>query len=52
LTVLSGFEIAYASVEPSLAVLALLAMVHIGISLIVSYLVLVVGRTKAEARAP
>jgi hypothetical protein len=52
LTVLSGFEIAYASVEPSLAVLALLAMVHIGISLIVSYLVLVVGRTRAEARTP
>jgi hypothetical protein len=44
LTVLSGFEIAYASVEPSLAVLALLAMVHIGIALTVSYLILVVGR--------
>lgn len=52
LTMLSGFEIAYASVEPSLAVLALLAMVHIGISLTVSYLVLVVGRTRAELRTP
>jgi hypothetical protein len=50
LTILSGFEIAYASVEPSLAVLALLAMVHIGISLTVSYLVLVVGRQPAERR--
>jgi hypothetical protein len=48
LTTLSGFEIAYASVEPSLAVLALLAMVHIGIALIVSYLMLVVGKTGSE----
>jgi len=52
LTILSGFEIAYASVEPSLAVLALLAMVHIGISLTVSYLVLVVGKTRVEPRTP
>jgi hypothetical protein len=52
LTVLSGFEIAYASVEPSLAVLALLAMVHIGISLTVSYLVLVVGRGKPDLGTP
>jgi hypothetical protein len=50
LTVLSGFEIAYASVEPSLAVLALLAMVHIGISLTVSYLVLVVGKARPDSR--
>lgn len=47
LTVLSGFEIAYASVEPSLAVLALLAMVHIGIALTVSYLILVVGKVSS-----
>jgi len=46
LTTLAGFEIAYASVEPSLAVLALLAMVHIGIALIVSYLILVVGKAQ------
>lgn len=48
LTILSGFEIAYASVEPSLAVLALLAIVHIGISLTVSYLILVVGKVNAD----
>jgi hypothetical protein len=50
LTILSGFEIAYASIEPSLAVLALLAMVHIGIALTVSYLILVVGRAKPDRR--
>lgn len=51
LTTLSGFEIAYASVEPSLAVLALLAMVHIGIAVTVSYLILVVGRTQPADRS-
>ena len=39
LTALAGFEIMYVAVEPSIAVLALLAAVHIGISIIVSYLV-------------
>jgi len=39
LTTLAGFEILYAGVEPSLAILALMAAVHIGISIIVSYLV-------------
>jgi hypothetical protein len=42
LTLLSGFEIAYSSIEPSLAVVALLAAVHLGIALVVSYLLLVV----------
>lgn len=51
LTILSGFEIAYASVEPSLAVLSLLAMVHIGISLTVSYLILVVMGENADREA-
>jgi len=38
LTLLSGFEVAYAAVEPSLAVVALLASVHLGVALVVSYL--------------
>ncbi len=39
LTALAGFEIMYVALEPSLAVLALVAALHIGISIIVSYLV-------------
>jgi hypothetical protein len=39
LTALAGFEILYVAVEPSLAVLALMAAVHIGIAILVSYLV-------------
>jgi hypothetical protein len=38
LSLLSGFEIAYAAIEPSLAVVALLAAIHIGIALVVGYL--------------
>jgi hypothetical protein len=38
LTLLIGFEIFYAAVEPSLAVVALLAGVHFGVALGVSYL--------------
>jgi hypothetical protein len=49
LTLLSGFEIAYSAVEPSLAVIALLAAVHLGIALVVSYLLLVVRETTTEA---
>ena len=41
ITVLSGFEIAYAVIEPALAILALLASVHIGLAMVVSYLTLV-----------
>ena len=37
-SMLSGFEIAYAKIEPSLAVIALLAAIHIGIALVVGYL--------------
>ena len=40
LTVLIGFEMFYAAVEPSLAVVALLAGVHFAIGLAVSYLAL------------
>lgn len=38
LTLLSGFETGYSGLEPSLALGALLAGVHIGIALVVSYL--------------
>ena len=38
LSLLSGFEIVYATIEPSLAVVALLAAIHIGITLVVGYL--------------
>ena len=41
LTIISGFEVAYTTIEPSLAVMALLATVHIGIAVVVSYLLLV-----------
>jgi hypothetical protein len=36
-TLLSGFEIIYSAIEPSLAVIALLALVHLGIALVISY---------------
>jgi hypothetical protein len=47
LTVLSGFEVAYAAVEPSLAVMALLASVHLGVALVVSYLLVGLQGTAA-----
>jgi hypothetical protein len=43
ITLLSGFEIAYSVIEPSLAVLALLASVHIGLAMVVTYLDLIAG---------
>lgn len=48
ITALAGFEIIYAAVEPSLAMLALLAAVHIGISIIVSYLVVEISTQRVE----
>ncbi len=48
LTVLSGFEVAYAAVEPSLAVVALLASVHLGIALVISYLLVGLGTPAAS----
>lgn len=36
-TIISGFEIVYSAVEPSLAIVALLALVHLGIALVISY---------------
>ncbi len=41
ITLLSGFEIAYSVIEPALAILALLASVHIGLAMVASYLTLV-----------
>lgn len=41
LTLISGFEVAYTTIEPSLAVMALLATVHLGIAVVVSYLLLI-----------
>lgn len=49
MTFLSGFEIAYSVIEPSLAVLALLASVHIGLALVVSYLMLLTGTAEESA---
>jgi hypothetical protein len=40
LTAVSGFEIAYAAIEPSLAVQALLVGVHLAIALVMSYILL------------
>lgn len=40
LTILTGFEIAYGIIEPSLAIIALFALVNIGIALVTSYLVM------------
>ncbi|HEY47235.1 MAG: hypothetical protein AMJ88_00410 [Anaerolineae bacterium SM23_ 63] len=41
LTIISGFEVAYTTIEPSLAVMALLATVHLGIAVVVSHLLLI-----------
>jgi hypothetical protein len=41
LTVLIGFEVFYAAVEPALAIVALLAAVEFAVALAVSYLALV-----------
>ena len=38
LTIMAGFEVIYSAIEPSLAVMALLAAVHLGIAFVVSYL--------------
>jgi hypothetical protein len=49
LTLLNGFELFYAAVEPSLAVVALLAAVAFGIVLAVSFLA---GRQYAPTETP
>lgn len=49
LTLLSGFEIVYSALEPSLAVIALLAMVHLGIAIVIGYLLLLRTRDQPQA---
>lgn len=44
LTLLAGFEISYSAIEPSLAVIALLALVHMGLSLVIGYLLIAHSR--------
>lgn len=48
LTLLSGFEIIYSALEPSLAVIALLAMVHLGIAIVVGYLLMLRTRDQPQ----
>ncbi len=50
LTLLSGFEITYSLIEPSLAVVGLLACVHIGIALVMGYLYMIQGVDPSETR--
>jgi hypothetical protein len=50
LTFLSGFEITYSILEPSLAVVGLLASVHVGIALVCGYLTLVHDIDQSETR--
>jgi hypothetical protein len=50
LTLLSGFEITYSLIEPSLAVVGLLACVHIGIALVMGYLLMIQGIDPSETR--
>ena len=49
ITVVSGFEIIYSAVEPSLAVIALLALVHLGIALVISYFEIIWAENQSEA---
>lgn len=45
LTLMSGFEVAYSGIEPSYAVIAMLAAVHLGIAFVVSYILTLVMMT-------
>ena len=53
LTIISGFEVTYTTIEPSLAVMALLAAVHLGIAVVVSYLLLMASgeRPRSESQS-
>jgi hypothetical protein len=48
LTVLTGFEILYSTVEDSALVTALLAMITLGLSLVGSYLMIATGASEVE----
>ncbi len=53
MTLVSGFEVAYGSVEPSLAVLALLGSLHLGFALVISYLLFAgTWQSEGEEAAP
>ena len=49
MTVLSGFEIIYATVEGSILVAALLAVINLGLALVGSYLLIASNTQKAES---
>jgi hypothetical protein len=51
LTLIAGFEAGYSGLEPSLALAALLAGVHIGIALVVSYLMVSVEPAAERRRS-
>ena len=50
MTVLSGFEILYATVEGSVLVAALLAVINLGLALVGSYLLIASNAQETEAR--
>ncbi len=50
LTFLAGFELTYTILEPSLAVVGLLACVHIGIALVCGYLLLIRDVDQTQTR--
>lgn len=50
LTLLSGFELTYSLLEPSLAVVGLLACVHISIALVTGYLMMIQEMVQSETR--
>lgn len=53
LTLVSGAELVYGFIEPSLALIALLAMVHLGIVLVLSYIISIQTRySTSENRDP
>ena len=49
ITLISGFEILYTGLEPSLAMVALLAAVHVGLALVISYMELIVPPSRTNA---
>lgn len=52
LTTLAGFEVIYASIEPSLAVVALLAGINMGLAIVVGYLIGLWSRPSLRHEGP
>lgn len=52
LTTLAGFEVIYAAIEPSLAIVALLAGVNMGVAIVIGHLVGLWAQTSASGREP